>query len=145
MIKRFLGISIILLANLILLAHNAIPHHHHQHKVCLVSSHCHSGESTSQDHESKIPTHEHDSPNGDETCTLKQFEAVPPNQLRLNAGENDAVNFIDPGIHIESSGNLQSDCSFIKTGHLFIFPLIPYNNLPAYYISSCGLRAPPIV
>lgn len=144
MIKRLLGITIVLFANFILLAHNVIPHHHHPHQVCLVTSHCNSGESTAHSHESEMPVHEHDSTNGDEPCVLKQIIAVPPNQFRINAGEDGSLDFCDPGFPIEFADNDEPNCNYIKSGQLIIFPSIPYLNLPSYYISNCGLRAPPM-
>lgn len=145
MIKRLTGISIILLANFILLAHNAIPHHHHPHKVCLATAHCPAGESAPHTHDGEMPEHEHDGSEGEEPCTLKQVVAVPPNQWRHIAGANDALPFSDSGIPIESVIHAEPTGSGMITGQLIVFPFIPFHILPPDFTSSGGLRAPPTV
>jgi hypothetical protein len=40
MYKRRIAFTFLLLANLILLAHTAIPHHHHQNLLCFEREHC---------------------------------------------------------------------------------------------------------
>ena len=145
MIKRILGISVILFANLILLAHNVIPHHHHPHQVCLVTSHCHSGESDSHSHENEIPLHEHDGTNGNEPCILKQVIAVPPNQLRLDSWGSDLQCFNDAGFAVFNAGTYDTACIFIPSGRIILYPLFHFSNFQTYCISSCGLRAPPVV
>ncbi len=40
MLKRTVAISILVLANIVLLAVAVVPHHHHGDSICFVSSHC---------------------------------------------------------------------------------------------------------
>jgi hypothetical protein len=143
--KRLPGISLVLFATLILLAHDAIPHHHQPHQVCLVTSHCHSGEDDSHSHESEVPSHEHDGANGDGPCTLKQVIAVPPNQLRFDYLVGDFPGFNDTGFAIFYAVTNDSFCNFIAPDHIFLLPFHHFSDLTPYCINSCGLRAPPAV
>jgi hypothetical protein len=145
MVKRLLGISLILFANLILLAHNAIPHHHHPYQVCLVTSHCHSGESASHSHESEMTSHEHDGTNENEPCTLKQVVAVPPGQFRFDFWGSDLPSFNDTGFDIFNSGTDDTVFIFNATDQIILYSFLHLSNSPSYCINSCGLRAPPIV
>jgi hypothetical protein len=144
MITRIPGIALILLANMILLAHNAIPHHHHPHQVCLVSSHCNSGEGA-HSHESEMPAHEHDGANETEPCSLKQVIALPPGQLRSDSWGSDLPSFNDTEFDIFNSGKEKTACKIIATGQVILFPFFHFSNFLLYHINCCGLRAPPTV
>ena len=69
MIKRNTALFFILLANIILLAHAAIPHHHHKGQVCIEKSHC-EADCESHEHDATKNDHEHNSNN--QCCVLIQ-------------------------------------------------------------------------
>jgi hypothetical protein len=70
----------ILVANLIILAHAVVPHHHHQMQVCLGALHClHDHHSTNQ----ASSAHHNDHDGGKEACFLKQLVVIPSNQAKL--------------------------------------------------------------
>ena len=75
--KRKVSIMFLLLANVFLLAHAVVPHHHHDSMPVAVRDlhgHHHDNDSHHQDHDSHHhdASHHHDGP---ETCLISQAEA----------------------------------------------------------------------
>ena len=75
--KRSVSIMFLLLANVFLLAHAVVPHHHHDSMPVAVldmHGHHHNHDSHHQDHDSHHhdASHHHDGP---ETCLISQAEA----------------------------------------------------------------------
>ena len=75
--KRTVSILFLLLANVFLLAHAVVPHHHHDSMPVAVldlHGHHHDNDSHHQDHDSHHhdASHHHDGP---ETCLISQAEA----------------------------------------------------------------------
>lgn len=69
MYKRGIAYTFLLLANLILLAHTAIPHHHHQNLLCFEREHC-SDEGIQHEHSKQEQNHQHDSDPFSNLCLL---------------------------------------------------------------------------
>ncbi|MBW6459401.1 MAG: hypothetical protein K0B08_02405 [Bacteroidales bacterium] len=142
---RLLSIWLMLFAHMILLAHNAIPHHHHPFQVCLINLHHHAGEDSSHSHGNELPSQDHDGAERDLPCILKQILAVPPNQIRLDNSGNNHQHFNDPGTPFEITWETEHGLNYRPIGLLIIFSSVPNPNPPpSYYISSYGLRAPPV-
>jgi hypothetical protein len=144
MFRRILSIIFTLLATLILMAHTAIPHHHHIDQVCLIAAHC-QNESDSHQHESETPLHEHDGTNDSGNCVLKQLVGIPTYHERPGSKNwsldsyNSDFNWVIACLADYGSSSLNA--SIISSSFL-PFSSSTYSNL----ISCCiGLRAPPIV
>lgn len=78
MFKKFTSIFFILLANIVLLVHSVVPHHHHKAEVCIDNSHCES-EADNHNYSCEENNHEHDSSNNNEYCILKQLVVTKSN------------------------------------------------------------------
>lgn len=141
--KKAASILFISVANIILLAHAVIPHHHHKKLVCLEKVHCqqhintHSFDATEQDHN-------HDGNGNFEYCLLQQVVVLPSNQIKKDCDDfqkDDGQEFI----------NLISFISLNKNPKI-ILPVISIagyklnitSDFTSYFCSSSGLRAPPI-
>lgn len=144
MIKKYTAILFILLANIILLAHAVTPHHYHQGKVCIESSHCHASDDT-HSHDKTETEHEHDNNSTPEYCALKQVVLVLPNQSKQKHEYPDCTDNHIPqiGYHAVLLNTNLSTFTPSKLSNLHsCFSLSSYK----YTISSgIGLRAPPIV
>jgi hypothetical protein len=140
--RKSLGLVLLLAANIILLAHVFIPHHHHKQAVCIESTHC-EGDKASHNHAIPDRDHQHDGTSEFFNCILNQVITLP-----INPGKeiSDCITY---------SGNFSFDC-FILSGEIAKIPpnacyqsFIDKNILLAdhsHYISShLGLRAPPAV
>lgn len=69
MYKRRIAFTFLLLANLILLAHTAIPHHHHQNLLCFEREHC-SDDGLPHEHGPQDQDHQHDNDPFGNLCLL---------------------------------------------------------------------------
>ncbi|MBK8807545.1 MAG: hypothetical protein IPO21_13245 [Bacteroidales bacterium] len=140
MIKKLTAYSFILLANLVLLAHAVLPHHHHEQQVCIESTHC-DGDSEAHIHNTASQDHQHDG--ADNTiCVLKQAVIVPSSQVKsINTCDNCSDNHNHDFIIHSDFGNEHSQ---------FVSEVISYKpEFPSFYTTfvtpTLGLRAPPIV
>ena len=145
--KRIIGLSLLFLANIVVLAHATIPHHHHGRvivSICNILSiddalnhkheNCHSGQHN--EHE-----HKHSEHPLSEDCVLNELYARS-NVSSANSNGSDFTNFqldfplvchdVIPLIEIRDYGELP-------------FRQKPYlNSYHTHYIThSLGLRAPP--
>lgn len=135
MVKKRIALSFLLLANIILLAHAVVSHHHHDGRLCLESSHCQ--ECNAPDHQSE---HEH---NG-AICHLLQ-EMVPARDHLSKASLDYPSNLGD------HSGTflLAIAPDFLRLyepigGQLFNASTTPYLFSFSSFAPACfGLRAPP--
>ena len=148
MFKRAATISLLILANIVLLAVTVVPHHHHGEMICFVASHCHHGHDCEDDEvcchhntQSSSPEHDH---NGDASC--------------CNVGD-----WLLPNIEPENKHQHHCFCaSCDNTGNLFVAILpdlseqvsqpvnLPFRQTPTdnSILQTCagrihGLRAPP--
>jgi hypothetical protein len=144
MFKRAISITFLLLANIILLAHVIIPHHHHTMQVCLVSSHCTEDGDHSNTREGH-KDHQHDD-QGDTQCVLNQIVLIPANTLKK-----------DNTLFIANSDDFKADHAQLCLLY-FTFKLPEKSSFPslknqdevpslfgALISHSLGLRAPPAV
>lgn len=140
MMKKLTVYTLILLANIILLAHAVLPHHHHQLQFCIEDSHCHH-------HNVPDPldaSHDHDGENSSD-CLLKQLIIFPATQFKqvckYTDGSDNPFIFHDWQV-IEILKELQPIANSEATE--LLFP----NITPTCYLlfsHSSGLRAPPAV
>lgn len=145
MIKKTLAISLILLANLILLAYAAIPHHHHKNEVCFEDSHCHH-HNDAHDHDAEGESHDHDNSEGEHPCCeLSQITATPLNQTKP---EVKCIDFTDD---FKYSSHLLFTFENLNLARLLSAAKIkcridysPTVNSQPLSLHT-GLRAPPIV
>jgi hypothetical protein len=139
MIKKVTAYSFIILANIVLMAHAVLPHHHHQRVVCVESSHCQNDNDT-HNHNTPEDTHQHDG-NTSTNCILKQAVIVSSNQ-----GKNETDLVFNSHYH-------SLDLHLTYTGTKDIIPIFRIITLvtdvsfsfSSYLTTSLGLRAPPIV
>ncbi|MDP3180594.1 MAG: hypothetical protein Q8M67_02145 [Bacteroidota bacterium] len=144
MIKRTTALFFILLANIALLVHAVVPHHHHKSLVCIESSHCQS-DSYAHNHSTTAHDHEHDGNAGTECCVLKQAVVIPANFLRqefkcLGCDDNNS-----PFVHFQAILFSNEFKSFVpKIISIAQIPLKTSSH-SCFVSTSSGLRAPPIV
>ena len=138
--KKVTAFILILLANIILLAHAVLPHHHHKLQFCTEVSHC-------NHHSNRNPwdtTHEHDGEEGSD-CILKQLIIFPSNQVKqeCNCTTSNDHHFTHEGwLAVEIYQSIQP-----RVVRLVTKIEIPLSTLPYAYLTSspAGLRAPPVV
>lgn len=141
MFKRATAISLIMLANIILLAHSVVLHHHHEDSVYFV----HSDYSLVNDFNKHSDT-EHNHENDYEYCILKQLIVVQSNQFKQEskwpASISDCTDF---SAYPADCFDLQSgELSFLDVSNIPLPPLIQSSYSRLINISK-GLRAPPVV
>jgi hypothetical protein len=138
MLKQFTSIVFLLLANIIMLAHDVIPHHHHDDNICFENHSC----TANHSHESEAPNQ----PSKDkETCCLLAGTLIftPASSVEINCP------------CCESSHNREFfDYSFIAYGSvvgLNFWAQLPFrqnphksNNYHFLADQTYGLRAPPL-
>ena len=144
MFKRAAIISLLFLANIILLAVAVVPHHHHGDMICFTASHCCEHEhNTDCSHDEHNPSHTHEH-NGDANCCNVEEWLLPniePNDkhahfyfcVTCNSGYNLFASII-PGLPELPP---QTEC--------LPFRQAPFENtyISVFVSQICGLRAPP--
>jgi len=141
--RKLLAYFLLTMANIILLAHDVIPHHHHHAQVCVSSRHCHPDEFQAN-HTAQSPEgHQHDGDGRTSECSLKQFTLLPSNHWKTSVT---AISF-QPG----NDGFFVS--ASVKEG--IQDPVFPLSRqwsfkdknpaLSGFSVCSSGLRAPPLV
>lgn len=139
MIGKLTAYGLIILANIILLAHAVIPHHHHESVICIEQKHC---QNDTKQHKHNVTEHDHqhnDNKNST-TCILKQSFVVPTSQGKyLKTGINYLYN---PNHDCFLSSNFgYSDLQAVLK-IAFCFPERS-SSILSFVTSSLGLRAPP--
>lgn len=145
MFKRATALLFIMLANIILLAHSVVLHHHQKHKIDIVGFH--SYEVCKTDNH-PLEGHNHDSDSKDEHdyCILKQVIVIPSNLLKQECKWLDSKCFSNDLCAYQAIWrDDQSDLlSLLDGSDIPRPPLIPSSH--SYLINnSKGLRAPPVV
>lgn len=151
--KKIISTSLLLLANIIMLAHTIVPHHHHNGFVVALLErnikersqdhhHASSGHNhTPSDHHQTPSTHNHESNSETEKCALNEVYTRSDNSPKFECYENcdykTSKTFVSPrGI---------DKFSLVNEGGL-PFRQKPY--IESYYSKfssgSIGLRAPPV-
>ncbi len=142
--KNTLAIIFLLVANITLLVHSAIPHHNHEGDLCFISTSC-ENECDSHDHNEhhQHQKHEHHGEHGNMECELDTKVIIPSNinpkqeVIILDLDLNPLVNF-----NIISKIPEFSQPKHILKDFKTHIPL----KLSLYHIyinNSTGLRAPP--
>ena len=144
MTARKFALAFLFLANLIIVAHAVIPHHHHERIVCIISEHC-SNDAEAHAHLAEAPHHSHDGNNNAENCTLKQLLVTPPHNSRgvsgLIANDQNNNSFPEFVTTLERPGIISSLLSQRISNREF--PDIQLRSI-RWITSSHGLRAPPL-
>lgn len=139
--RKKVALIFLIVANIILLAHAVLPHHHHDKVVCVESSHCQTAD-LGHKHSAKAHSHQHDTENSN-CCVLKQAVAIPANQTR-NETECD-------GCSVDHSFDTHFTLTKIVTVGAIPEKLVAHSVpdfsfwIPSYIAHSLGLRAPPTV
>jgi hypothetical protein len=144
MIRKKTAIFFILLANIALLVHAFVPHHHHKSLVCIESNHCQS-DSYTHNHSASAHDHEHDGDAGTECCVLKQAVVIPANSVRqefkcLGCDDNNSQ-----FVHFQAILFSNEILSFVP--RIIQNAQIPLrtSSYSLFVSTSSGLRAPPVV
>ena len=145
MINRIFPLLFILFANIVLLAHVFIPHHHHNEDLCFASSHCEK-DSQPEGHLLSGHQHQHDGEENGPLCFLRQAVFLPTVHIRqeckclnCNSKSGDNSFFTNLFLNTKFISDFLVNQSFSgKQYH----PKIFY----ALFVShNAGLRAPPVV
>ncbi len=144
MIKRVPAIFFILIANIVLLASVANPHHHHNSEFCFVSTHC---QTYSEAHEHGITkhNHEHHGESNADYCILGQVFVIPSNQVKQ---EYKCLDFPDNWVNYNQFQAILPDLELISFVPIYFYSIQPPLIFLSYYHYSSialGLRAPPVV
>ena len=140
MILRKTAFAFILTANLVVLFHAVLPHHHHDQQICFNEIACcnHSG---SAHHYCHGHGSQHDENGSTENCLLKQLVILPTNQERFKV-DNLSINQVSQhaDFYLASAYNHQA-----YLNHCTEFISLPdrYHDSGFAYLFF-GLRAPPV-
>lgn len=148
--KKVIALPLLLLANLVILAHAIVPHHHHDKivvSICDFLSIEDALEHTHSDHHhGQEKGHEHTGHDLGEECLL--------NELYIRASSNQNLSASHSGDFDLSNSHLDFPlyfCEFNQQIDLTDYGELPFRQKPyvysyhTYYIThSLGLRAPPV-
>lgn len=134
--KKAIPLSLLLLANIIMLAHTFVPHHHHNGVIVAILEGTSKSKYENHDHD-----HRHESNSASEKCALNEVYTRSDESSKIVSCQNcDPIPrdiFVAPGI-------------INKLGFVYEYG-IPFRQKPfiesLHYIfssGSVGLRAPPI-
>lgn len=143
MIKRITVVAILMLANLILLAHAVVPHHHHNKLICFKYSHC-THDDLNDEHGTNQDGHRHDGENSHDDCVLKEPVGVLANQWRSDFTLNSTTD--RSGLDDYNDYLLDRSPEFqIHALSTVIYERVLNGSYSSLVSSSLGLRAPPVV
>jgi len=140
MLKRSTGLLFVLVANILLVTHSILPHHHYGGFAWIQANHYEDQKDPAGIH-TEDAEQKHEDHDNDQTCLLKQVYLVPVNSSKLDCP------LID-----NSSQNLDFQLVYIiqdTSGYLHVFNKIPVPPLIvigrySLHVTCCvGLRAPP--
>lgn len=144
MTARKFSFVFLFVANLIIVAHAVIPHHHHDKVVCIIDSYCGNG-LEAHTHLAETPDHNHDGSNNAENCSLKQLLVTPPQNIRGVSGY--FVSDLDNDTYPEFVSTYESTGIIMS----LLFKYISHreftdfrSRIISWIASSHGLRAPPL-
>ena len=142
MIRKSTAYFLMILANIVLLAHAVVPHHHHHEQVCIESACCQE-DIPDHGHNSPQDNHQHDDSKNSGTCILKQAIALPSN---LGKQELKYIESTDSPSHFFLF-TLNNEASETVTPAILntVFATESRFSYTDYITSSAGLRAPPTV
>lgn len=137
--KNKTAFIILLLTNLVLLAHAVVPHHHHTDTPLEIAVECNHQEEHS--HQGKIPFCNDDHQDHETTaCSLTQTMVIPNNQFKeiiesVDLEFTDIIFFVVPDFNYSHSVVYSNKPPEIAE-NTFLYSLL--------LVSSQGLRAPPV-
>ena len=143
MIKRTIAIALLILANIIILAHAVVPHHHHNKQVCLVNSHC-INESFTDKHGTNQDSHSHDGENNSDDCVLKLPVVIFSNQWKTDFKFNNKSDHSGPDDFHYNLLNSTTEVQ-IPVQSSFNYERITDSSYSSLVSTALGLRAPPVV
>jgi len=138
-LKRKIAFCFLLMANVLLLAHLIIPHHHHETSVCVDQAHCANDHLLANSHNFDPHNHQHDRNNGHSYCIVNVLVTAPDNHFRQLSIGSSTLLFN----HFTSS--LQGTATEPVFSGFFHWKLTnetPGNSFA--HVNCFGLRAPPL-
>ena len=144
MTKRFTALSFILIANIVLLAHVVLPHHHHDAEICMESQHCEtedSGHNHDQD-DTEHKNHQHHGESETSNCVLDQDIPILTNKVKTGSQLSDISANTIYTTYI--SLNKLDLCNY-KANRTNAPPPLIKQRYTEYAPGTFGLRAPPTV
>jgi len=143
MIRRTTVFAFLMLANLVLLAHAVVPHHHHNKQVCFKHSHCnHDG--LADEHGTNQDNHSHDGDNNHDNCVLREPIVVFSNQWKSDLILNITIDLSDLDDFHYNLLNSSPDFQILILSN-FLYERVINGSYSSLVSSSVGLRAPPVV
>ncbi len=140
MLKRPFGMLLVLIANILLVAHNIVPHHHYGGFAWIQSDHYENQKDPSETH-TEDADHKHQDHDHDQSCLLAQAYLVPANSFRYDCTLADQQNQnLDFQLIFTDQDNSGYQPFFYK---IPLPPLLLPGKVPLAVTSCSGLRAPP--
>ena len=144
MFRRVVAISLMFLANIVLLAVTVVPHHHHGDMICFTVSHCCGHEhDTDCSHNEHNPSHAHEH-HGDAGCCNVEEWLLP------NIEPNDKHSYFCYCVTCDSGHDLfisiiPQFLEFSSQTECLPFRQAPFEEtyISVYVSQTLGLRAPP--
>ena len=140
MIRKGITYLFLILANLILVGHGIIPHHHHDKQVCFDSVHC---EHDGMDNKDPGPVHHHDDEHDGHSCFLSEFIPIPVNFHGIITFSPESKLLFWESYSFNTACNLD-----LKTPERIIkisYSSGPPNQYVFDFQINSALRAPPLV
>ena len=136
------------MANIVLLAHAVIPHHHHENEVCIASLSCedeHEIDSQENHKHCAIHDYEHNDHKDVENCTLRNIEYL---SSRNSKHECNCGIYFNHNHEFNDFQTVLFDIDFYQYS-FYVVSKIPIPESSNFYINfvntSLSLRAPPVV
>ena len=141
--RNAIAIFLILCANIVLVAHAVVSHHHHDNIACFIFAEEH-GHDDSCSHDDANHQQKHDAGNDNDCCTLNDILAIIPDYYKQ---ENQSFDFIgrdNNTNHYFSITFIQEDTDD-QPDYLIAFRQKPYlaNSFKTIVARSHRLRGPP--
>ena len=145
--KRRIAIFFVLLANIILLAHAAIPHHHFPYTAIFIAQDVDVEHVHDHDHDPSafnFNHHHHNDKDDYDHCLLNKVISITKNNAK--SAVNSDIDF-DFGYNFEDFQAIVPDFSFDWDIPIITINLKPHlfsSSYISYSASVLGLRAPPV-
>jgi len=142
--KKTIKLLFLLLANMILLAHSIVPHHHHGEMETCFDTHCHDcHEACYHEYHDNTHQHEHEATStSDKCCNIDNCYLPTENKINIACQIHTKCDCAQAYILISYTLNMQD---FVDDT-IIHFRQNPY--VPIFYLDfisqSLGLRAPPL-
>lgn len=131
-------------ANIMILVHSVIPHHHHINQICLEGSLCNQNESNQPDFKGK-DSHKHGS-NNSEPCVLEQYDALPAHNIRFDyilSTPSSADNSANQLLAIQNYNFSDAEGYLQNINSILLLRSAPFAN--SFFDLSYGMRGPPVI